>query len=280
MGNKVIDIPIYKIREIARHALKNNWKKVVAGIFICFLLTDAVGAFLDYFFAYEYPVELYDGTISSTKIGFGGSLYSLILGGPLQFGLAMFVLTFFRTRKSDYTLLLEGFSNFSRTFTLALLIGIKTLLWSLLFVIPGIIAAYKYSQSYYLLVENPTWTPSQCIRESCRIMEGNKATLFVLELSFIGWGLLASIPEFIYMVVVGADAALNAGTLGGIITDILLRLPGLFVTAYTLVSYTAFYDLITGRLVAINDYEPENVVHAEYTVEENPQTEETDFHEE
>jgi len=275
MGNHIVMEPAYKIREIARHALTGYWKPVVLGVFIYYLLSTGVMSLLDYFFAYDYPVEIYEGQVVEESIGFGGSIYSLIIGGPLQFGISMFFLTFFRARKCDNTLLFEGFSNFSRTFVLSILIGVKVLLWSLLFIIPGFIASFRYSQAFYIMVDNPTWTPSQCIRESCRIMNGNKGRYFWLQLTFFGWYMLASLPEAIYVAV-----SPTSGTIGGIITTLLLALPTLVVDAYSLTAQTAFYELATERLVVVNDYEPENVVHAEYTVEENPQPEETDFHEE
>jgi len=63
-------------------------------------------------------------------------------------------------------------------------------LWSLLLVVPGIIAAYRYRLAYYILLDNPDKDPLWCIRESKRLMAGNKARAFVLDLSFLGWFLL------------------------------------------------------------------------------------------
>ncbi len=68
------------------------------------------------------------------------------------------------------------------------------MLWSLLFVIPGIIAAYRYSMALYVLIDNPELGALECLRRSKEMMRGNKFKLFVLELSFIGWILLATIP--------------------------------------------------------------------------------------
>ena len=247
MGYNIVTESAYKMREIARQALKGYWKPVVAACLMYFILTAGVTYFLDYFFTYNYPVQAAEGQVVSASIGFGGSLYSFILGGPLQFGLTMFMVVFFRTRRCDNTLLFEGFSNFSRTFVLAFLMGVKIILWSMLFIIPGIIASFKYSQAYYILVDNPTWSPSKCIRESCRIMNGNKYKLFCLEFSFIGWGILASLPEAIYTVA----ARDSLTSIGGIIVMILLGLPGLYVTAYSMVAKTAFYELVTEKLVVV-----------------------------
>lgn len=68
-----------------------------------------------------------------------------------------------------------------------ILITIFTILWSLLFVIPGIIALYSYSMTYYIMLDNPNLKPIQAIKESKRIMQGHKFDFFKLQISFIGW---------------------------------------------------------------------------------------------
>lgn len=73
---------------------------------------------------------------------------------------------------------------------LNLLIALKVFAWSLLFVIPGIIAAYRYSMATYIMAENPTITPTEAIERSKALMDGRKGDLFCLDLSFIGWALL------------------------------------------------------------------------------------------
>ena len=62
-----------------------------------------------------------------------------------------------------------------------------TVLWSLLFIIPGIIKSYSYSMAVYIKVDHPDYDWKQCIDESQRMMQGHKWELFVLDLSFIGW---------------------------------------------------------------------------------------------
>ncbi len=80
------------------------------------------------------------------------------------------------------------------TIVLGLLYTILVALWSLLFVIPGIVKAYAYSMAFYLKSEHPDWDWRKCINESKRLTNGHKMDLFILDLSFIGWyivGLLA-----------------------------------------------------------------------------------------
>lgn len=93
---------------------------------------------------------------------------------------------------------------YKKALLLRLLMSIFISLWSLLFVIPGIIASYRYAMAEYLLYKYPQLTPMQAIAMSKQRMHGKKLRLFCLELSFIGWALLSSLPAAIGMSVTGA----------------------------------------------------------------------------
>ncbi|MBR4972987.1 MAG: DUF975 family protein [Clostridia bacterium] len=87
----------------------------------------------------------------------------------------------------------EGFTDFWAAFKVTFLVSLYTFLWSLLFIIPGIVKAYSYSMSLYVLAENKGKSARECIEESKMMTEGKKMDLFVLDLSFIGWILLGII---------------------------------------------------------------------------------------
>ena len=70
--------------------------------------------------------------------------------------------------------LFNGFKDFARTFSLHLINSVFIFLWSLLFIIPGIIKALSYSMSYFILQENPNLSANEARKESMRLMEGNK----------------------------------------------------------------------------------------------------------
>ena len=129
--------------------------------------------------------------ISFTGIG------PLLLIGPLAFGLAAIFLPLARGKENvDLADLFKGFTDggFVRLLLLGLMEQVFIFLWSLLFLIPGIVKGYSYSQAIFLAYDHPDWDWKQCIDESRRIMDGNKWKLFVLDLSFIGWyivGMLA-----------------------------------------------------------------------------------------
>ena len=95
-----------------------------------------------------------------------------------------------------------GFDDFFSAFKVTLLVGLYTFLWSLLFIVPGIVKGYSYSMSLFVLAENKGKGARECIAESKAMMEGHKMELFVLDLSFIGWYLLCSLTcglAFLYV---------------------------------------------------------------------------------
>ena len=89
--------------------------------------------------------------------------------------------------------LFTEFSNFWAAFKVTFLTGLFTMLWSLLFYIPGIIKGLSYSQAMFIMAENPDITATEAINRSKAMMDGHKMELFVLMLSFIGWFFLIGI---------------------------------------------------------------------------------------
>lgn len=121
-----------------------------------------------------------------------------VVNTVLQAGFVIFLLNTIRAAEPCFGNLLDGFGFFFRVIFLNLLIAIFVTLWSCLLFIPGIIAAYRYSQAIYILVDDPTKSPMQCLRESKQMMRGHKMELFKLNLSFFGWYLLGALPTLGY----------------------------------------------------------------------------------
>ena len=84
-----------------------------------------------------------------------------------------------------------GFDDFFSAFKVTFLVALYTWLWSLLFIIPGIVKSYAYSMSMYILADNKGKGARECIAESCKMTKGHKAEIFWLQLSFIGWIILS-----------------------------------------------------------------------------------------
>lgn len=93
--------------------------------------------------------------------------------------------------KPNISLIFSGFKSYKRNLKAMLLMDIKIFLWSLVFIIPGIVKAYEYALVPYLLAESQEITVREAFERSAQLMYGNKWRLFKLEFSFIGWKILA-----------------------------------------------------------------------------------------
>lgn len=120
-----------------------------------------------------------------------GGLASLFVGLPVAYGLAIVMWEVYKGKDIDFGVLFEGFQDYKRIFVTKLLQSIYTGLWMLLLVVPGVIKAYSYAMTDYILKENPDMNNNAAIEKSMAMMEGHKMRLFMLDLSFIGWALLA-----------------------------------------------------------------------------------------
>ncbi|TLS49434.1 DUF975 family protein [Paenibacillus antri] len=156
-----------EIRAAARDALRGQWGMAVLVAFVYMAITAVIGSI---------PVV--------KNIG------PLLLGGPLAFGLYAYFLHVVRGNRPELGVMFSGFQRFVPTLVLYLLQAIFVFLWMLLLIVPGIIAALRYSMSYFILLENPGLSPLDAINRSKEMMQGHKMQLFLLQLSFIGWALL------------------------------------------------------------------------------------------
>lgn len=150
----------------------------------------------------------------------------LLLIGPISIGICSYTLHVVRNteKKNKIDPLLDGFrGSVGNSILVGLLATIFTALWSLLFVIPGIVKAIAYSQCYFIALEHPEYDANTCITESRKMMNGHKWEYFCLQFSFIGW------------MIVGA-CCLGVGTL--------------WVSAYMNAANAAFYEDLKNQPVA------------------------------
>ena len=118
------------------------------------------------------------------------NLAQFIMGGPVQLGYSQFLLKMHRGEDAQVKDLFSQFYRFAEGFCLYLLRGIFIVLWSMLFVIPGIVKSYSYAMAHFIMAEDPSISCVDAITRSRQLMDGHKAELFVLRLSFIGWHFL------------------------------------------------------------------------------------------
>lgn len=119
----------------------------------------------------------------------------IILTGPLTIGLVSILIKRITTN-SDVELadIFDGFKkDVSGNILLGFMHSLFIFLWSLLFVIPGLIKTYSYSMCFYIKNENPEKDWKECLQESQEMMKGHKWQLFCLDLSFIGWYIVGAL---------------------------------------------------------------------------------------
>ena len=136
-----------------------------------------------------------DEGILSTFVSILTSLLSVLLGA----GFAMYCMAIRRGERAEYPTLFDSFSFAGKLIALTIVTYAFIWLWSMLFVIPGIVAAYRYRFAVYNLYENPGIGVMEALEMSKRQTMGYKGQLLALDLSYIGWTLLASLPVMVEM---------------------------------------------------------------------------------
>ncbi len=144
------------------------------------------------------------GTFILNLVPIIGSLAaSILIAAPLSLSSIIIYLGVANGKTPEIKDVFAGFNDLWCAFKVQFLAGLFTSLWSLLFVIPGIIKAISYSMSMYVLAENKGMSALEAIKKSKEMMHGHKMDYFVLGLSFIGWLLLVAITFGIAVIWVG-----------------------------------------------------------------------------
>ncbi len=183
------------LKDAAKQQLQGKWATGVLATLIVMVLGGAVGAFT----GIGNSLIMIASGENAPGMLLGGSAVSIIAWvayllviPALSLGFCRMFLQMAKGQEVELKDLFWGFRYFLKALGLTVMVAIFTLLWTLLFVIPGIIAAYRYSQAFFLLAEDPEIGVMEAIRQSKQMMIGHKWEYFVLELSFIGWAILAS----------------------------------------------------------------------------------------
>ncbi len=210
MNHIIIRDTCYNIRKGAREALAGQWKSAIIASLLFLVVTSLPSLIFQKMFGEDF------GAVVSL-------LYSLAVAGPFTIGYSFFILKLFRNEYASPGDVFSGFDRYGKAVALYFLTALFVLLWTLLLVIPGIVAAYRYRLAYFILLDNPQIGALEAINESKRLMTGNKGKAFLLDLSFIGWFLLCAITLGLGMIV---------------------------LYPYMMTAYVAFYELANGNLTA------------------------------
>lgn len=129
----------------------------------------------------------------STTVGYSSSVITLLLI-PFTIAASGYYLNHIRGFNPEWkSLYKEGIDNYGSYLVTGVLVNVFTVLWSLLFVVPGIIKALAYSQANYVIHDNPRLKGKEAIEISKRMTNGFKGDLFSMYLSFIGWYILVGL---------------------------------------------------------------------------------------
>ncbi len=194
------------LMRMAKESLKGKWGIAIGTFVIYSLIIGGIGV-----------------------IPFAGGPASLIVGGPMLLGLTIFTLNISRNTNPKLEQLFHGFKNFGTALGTYLLMVLFIALWSLLLIVPGIIAAISYAMTFFILADDNTIPPMDALRKSKKMMYGYKGKFFCLVLRFFGWFLLCIL------------------TLG---------IGFLWLYPYMQVSFAKFYDDIKDLPITVEDTPP------------------------
>jgi uncharacterized membrane protein len=187
-------------KRIALDRLSGNWTLAVIVTFVAALLGGVVaGSNIDLTFGLDSDdLRVMPEFINSylqivAPVALVLSIVQLIIGGMIRLGYCRFILKLYDGEKAELQDLFSQTHRFTDGFCLAFLQALLVFLWTLLFIIPGIVAGYRYAMAPFILYENPGMTASRAIDVSKEMMDGHKLDLFLLDLSFIGWSILAAL---------------------------------------------------------------------------------------
>ena len=225
-----------ELRAVARQNLEGTWAISVGAALVAAILGGSVtgmGSNVNFNINQEtirnLPPILWTVLLPLVSVAGLLSLAAPILGGTVEPGYAKFLLKQHDRKELQFSDLFSQFERFGTGFAQKFLRTLFIVLWSLLFIIPGIVKGLSYAMTPFILEEHPEMTASEAIKASMRLMDGHKMDLFILGLTFIGWSLLACL------------------TMG---------IGFLFLNPYMNAAYAAFYRSISGRRQEARSYVP------------------------
>ena len=209
-------------RAEARAALKGHWRLAVGVGFLAMVLGGIAGVGgLDVNFVmvegnFQMTLDIFGQRLNPVEmmrnIGVGSAflvwqylsvaaalvaIVRLIVGSFVGVGYMKFNLDLIDGEEGRLETLFRYVKQWGTMLAAALLQAVYIIGWTLLFIIPGLIAAYRYQLTGYILAENPEMGANDAITRSKELMKGNKWRLFCLDFSFIGWELLCALPLYI-----------------------------------------------------------------------------------
>lgn len=173
-----------ELKEKAKQSLNGKYGDAIVVVLLLSIISSVVSFIFKKSFGIPTDVnQTYSITIN---------LASFIVSALLNFGYTSFFLKLSRDEDIEVNELWSKMNMFIPYIIVSILISLFTTLWTLLLIIPGIIAALSYSMVYFIMLDNPEMSAMETIKESKKIMNGHKMDYFILQLSFLGWAILGA----------------------------------------------------------------------------------------
>ena len=199
------------IRANAREALKGNWLVAIIASFIAGTFTSSgsgVSSSVSKDVDFSALDQLTSTELLTTLAVFGGVILfglivSVLISAHISVGYAQFNLDLVEGFKPSIGTMFSKGKQVGTAIAANILVFIRVFFGTILFIIPGIIASYKYAMVNYVIADNPGITAREALERSKEIMEGNKFRFFLLGLSFIGWSIVVVLTFGIAAIWVG-----------------------------------------------------------------------------
>lgn len=180
-----------ELKAKAKESLKGKYGDAVAIIIILAIIGCAVSTICNYAVPGNEQLFYLNGEVvkyASTSPVAG--IVNLIVTSIFGFGYVSFFLKVSRNKEASINDLWSKANMFFPYLAVTILMGLIIGLGFILFIVPGVILALAYSMTYYIMLDNEKISIIEAMRKSREMMNGHKADLFVLILSFIGWAIL------------------------------------------------------------------------------------------
>ena len=184
-----------ELMEQARMALSGIWGGAILGNVLYLILVMSFYLFVGasvFFVAAVSTLSSGSMAAAAPAMESFSNLVELLVSGAFTVGFMAFFLGIAQEGEAQLDLLFVGFRRFWKSFGVYFLSTIFVLLWSLLLIIPGIIASFRYAMAYFIIADDEDCGALEAIRRSKEMMKGNKWKLFCLHWRFFGWALLAT----------------------------------------------------------------------------------------
>ena len=234
----------YELKSVARKLIRDNSPKVFFVSLLFIIITTVMTTLEQRLTGVMEIYEKYLEQMSTGAIQDLGSIFSYSRPGGMPFAIVLWLLApiittgyksyclnISRGKTGGYGDIFDGFLFFGKVILLHIMTNVLVCLWSLLLIVPGFVASYRYRQAFFILIDDPGKGVFQCIRESKQMMKRKKLELFLIDISFVGWYILNTLIILIAPV------------------PFLLPLISIWLTPYFNLTCAAYYNRLINDLV-------------------------------